>query len=206
MPGFLLGLSTGITCMAYCAPALFPYLAGGNRDLRGGSQATALFLGGRLGGYLFFAVLAWLVHELILKNIRFRSLLLGTAYSSLALTLFFFSFSRPGRCGGARHLRPQGPGLSFVPFLLGFFTGQNVCPPFLLAFAGAAGTGSLLGSLSFFTTFFLGTSVFFIPAPLLGALGRSPAARTIARMAAAVAGLYYACTGILALLGGIVNR
>jgi len=96
--------------------------------------------------------------------------------------------------------------LSFVPFLLGFFTGLNVCPPFLLAFAGAAGTGSLPGSLLFFAAFFLGTSVFFIPAPLLGALGRSSAARTIARMAGGVVGLYYACTGVLALLGGIVGR
>ncbi|MCL6613604.1 MAG: NADH-quinone oxidoreductase subunit H [Firmicutes bacterium] len=58
MPGFLLGLSTGITCMAYCAPALFPYLAGGNRDLRGGSQATALFLGGWHGPV--FSFLPWL--------------------------------------------------------------------------------------------------------------------------------------------------
>ena len=66
MQGFLLGLAVAPTCLAYCVPVVVPYLLGEGRErsapvrLRHGQ-----FLGGRLCGYLAFAVLAWLVHQML---------------------------------------------------------------------------------------------------------------------------------------------
>ena len=58
MQAFLLGLSYGAVCVAYCAPVLVPYLLGeGNRTWR--NYAVLLrFLAGRLLGYLLFGIMA----------------------------------------------------------------------------------------------------------------------------------------------------
>jgi hypothetical protein len=83
-----------------------------------------------------------------------------------------------------------------LPPLLGLLTGLNLCPPFLLAFTEAAATGTLAGSLLFFLAFYATTSLFFIPLPLLGTLGRFPVVRTVGRLAAGVVGVYYVYRGL----------
>jgi hypothetical protein len=45
--------------------------------------------------------------------------------------------------------------------------------------------------LLFFATFFVGTSLYFVPFPFLGALRGHMALRTIGRLAAALVALYY---------------
>ena len=92
------------------------------------------------------------------------------AWSSVQLTLFFLSFlgyygffhSRNAfptqRTGG--HFQGLKTKWPFpIPLFGGFVTGLSFCPPFLLAFTGAADAGNLGGSLLFFLAFFLGTSI-----------------------------------------------
>jgi hypothetical protein len=73
----------------------------------------------------------------------------------------------------------------------------------LLAFTGAAWAGDLRRSLLYFLCFFLGISVYFLPAPFLGELERFQALRTIGRLAGAVVALYYLYTGIILFGGGL---
>ena len=68
---------------------------------------------------------------------------------------------------------------------------MNFCPPFLLAVTTAAEQTSLLQSVLFFLTFFLGTSRFLIPAPFLGLLRGVSALHVIGKMAAGLIGAYY---------------
>ncbi len=94
------------------------------------------------------------------------------------------------------------------PFLLvlltlGLATGLNLCPPFLLAVATAAEQATLLQSVLFFLTFFLGTSVFLIPAPFLGLLRGFPALQVVGKMAAGLIGAYYLYLGVTMLAGGL---
>ncbi|MGQ9683904.1 MAG: urease accessory protein UreH domain-containing protein [Anaerolineae bacterium] len=208
MPGFLLGLSSGVACMATCAPVLVPYLIGQGRGVRAGYGALALFLGGRLSGYLAFAVLAWLAGLLLRPLAAYRVVGLGASHLAIGALLLFWGLAAPpelcaGKALGARLGRIVARQPALWPLGLGLLTGLNVCPPFLAAVAGAAATGSLGGSIAYFAAFFVGTSVYLVPAPLLGALGRRESLRTVGRLAAIVVSVYYLINGLVVLAGGI---
>jgi sulfite exporter TauE/SafE len=94
---------------------------------------------------------------------------------------------------------------ALFPLVLGFLTGLNLCLPFIVAFTGAAGQASLVGSLLFFASFFIGTSIFFLPIPFVGAFQRVQGLRTIGKFAAIFVALYYLYTGLITLMGGLIS-
>lgn len=206
--GFLLGLASGGACLAYCAPVLVPYLLGEGRTLRSNAGLVGGFLGGRLAGYLAFAVIAWVAHSVLLENLPYRAITTGLVTIGLAVLLMAYGFAgRTPECkavsaGAAmRRLHLRSPWLA--PVLLGLLTGASLCPPFLLAFGNAAQLPRLWQSLLFFAAFFAGTSVYMLPLPLVGMAGRHDAIRTIGRLAAGVAGLLYLYSGMVSVIAGI---
>jgi len=90
-----------------------------------------------------------------------------------------------------------------LPAGMGFLAAINICPPLLLAFTDAASTGTLLGSLLLFLTFFLGTSIYFIPLSLLGVFRRVGDLRIVGQIAAVLVALYYLVLGISYCAGGV---
>ena len=58
---------------------------------------------------------------------------------------------------------------------LGFLTGINLCPPFLVAGVRAAQLEHLWAALLFFVCFFAGTAVWFLPFLSMGLVQRTPA-------------------------------
>ena len=78
---------------------------------------------------------------------------------------------------------------------LGFLTGINLCPPFLIAGVRAAQASSIAGALLFFAVFFVGTAVWFVPFLTLGVLRRTPSFLTVARMVAVLLACWYGFTG-----------
>jgi sulfite exporter TauE/SafE len=197
---FLLGLASGVTCLAYCAPVLVPLVLGEAQGVRRGVVLLAQFLGGRLAGYLLFGFAAWATGRLVPSGAPHRGLAFGVAYATLAVLLLLYGVRRsPAVCAAqptrVRAVLARWP--SALPAGLGFLTGVNLCPPFLLAFAGAAGSDSLWGSLLFFLLFFAGTSVYMVPLALAGALRRFHAVRIVGRLAAVCVGLYYLYAGVL---------
>lgn len=207
MTAFLLGLSNGGACLAYCAPVLVPYLLGATPGVGAATFLMARFLAGRLLGYLLFGLLAWAVGRPLLEADGSRGLLTGGAYLLFALLMIRFGLGRAaadcpaGRLAG---LMERGPSFlrRFMPELLGLATGINLCPPFLLAFTAAAATGTLARSLLFFIAFFGGTALFFIPFPFIGMFGKYPAVQATGKMAAVIMGLYYLYGGIIMIAGG----
>lgn len=103
----------------------------------------------------------------------------------------------------ARGLESAPPTALLLPLVLGFLTGINVCPPFLIALTRAAGAGSALDSVQFFVAFFVGTAVYFVPMPLLGALRAVRALQTVGRLAAGIIGVYYFYVGLVTFYGGV---
>lgn len=211
MQGFILGLASGATCLAYCTPVLVPLLLGGGRKIQQNGLLIAQFLGGRLIGYLSFAVLAWLAGRLLAGASAWKEILAGAATITLAGLMAYTVLSKHhlvhvdlscavSNKGFRQALRPLGV---FIPLALGFLTGLNLCPPFLLAFANASVMSTLPQSLLFFALFFLGTSLYFIPLPFLGALRRHQALQNIGKMASILISLYYLVSGILSIYGGI---
>jgi sulfite exporter TauE/SafE len=209
MQGLLLGLASGIVCVAYCAPVLVPFFLGEGLQIRGSILGLAKFLFGRAAGYLSFGFLAWFFHEVVLSRTNLHHISVGAVYILLSFLLLFFGLEvRHQHCAGRlfHGLAGRLPTWSewIFPIVLGFLTGLNLCPPFLLAFAAATDIGSLSHSLFFFLMFFLGTSLFFLPLPLLSFFNRLQIFKAVGRMAAIVVAAYYLYSGIILLGGGLI--
>jgi hypothetical protein len=205
--GFLLGLANGASCLATCAPVLLPYLIGEGGAVGRNAVTVLHFLAGRLAGYLIFAAVAWEAGRWIRVS-QHSSLIFGAIYAALALVLVFYGFSSPARVcamGGGRGrlagLTSRRP--SAMPAVIGLLTGLSLCPPFLAAIAGATGEATLLASVMFFLAFFVATSVYLVPFPLAGLLGRSQAIRITGRLAAGVMGVYFMYKGLVMMFGGL---
>jgi hypothetical protein len=211
MEAFLLGLSNGAVCLAYCAPVLVPCLLGTGAAVRGNAAIVAEFLAGRLMGYLLFGVITWAISRSILREPGYREMIIGASYLVLSVMLVAFGFFNCfHQCtvqnvgSFVQKLSGNKPELSFLmPFVAGLAMGLNFCPPFLLAMAASTAEGSLLYSLLFFFMFFVGTSLFFIPAPFLGLLKTFPALAMVGKLASGIVGLYYFYSGAILLAGGI---
>jgi sulfite exporter TauE/SafE len=67
-----LGFGSGPICVASCGPVLLPWLGAEPRDLGTTSRLLAIFLGGRLAGYLAFAVVAWAIGVTLPVDLRTR--------------------------------------------------------------------------------------------------------------------------------------
>lgn len=210
MQGFLLGLASGTTCLAFCAPVLVPFLLKEGKDVRQNLVTLLKFLGGRMGGYTLFGLLAWVTGSLLLQVTRYQSLVIGAAYVGLAALLLVAVLRKKapsGTCalGEAQAKLSRWPALlpaGWLPAAMGLLAGLKICPPLLLAFTNAASTGTLAGSLVFFLAFFLGTSIYFIPLSFLGAFRQVSALRIVGQFAAAIVALYYLYAGVLLLIGG----
>lgn len=211
MEAFLLGLANGTVCIGYCAPVLVPYLMGQQAGIMGNAGIVARFLGGRLAGYLIFSVAAWALQASLLNSPTARNAVVGCSHVVLSILLVIYGFVRKtapvctARTSGGLIARIDRLWPPFAPVALGLLTGLTICPPFLLAFTAALGKASLTGSVMFFLLFFCGTSVFFLPFPLIGALRRLNALSTTGRLAAGIMGIYYFYAGLVLLIGVIKN-
>ena len=206
---FLLGLSNGAVCLAYCAPVLVPCLMGGvgASGLRSDSLVVILFLIGRLLGYLLFGVVAWAMGRSLAQTAQLQEVIVGCCFVVLSIFLVLYAFfDRKGSCAQSRITSlaaKMGVSPLLIPGAAGLASGLNFCPPFLLALVAGAQAGTLHASLLFFFAFFLGTSIFFIPAPFIGMLRRFPAVLIVGKMAAGIMGFYYAYSGLIMVIGGI---
>jgi len=210
LQGFLLGLSTGATCLAYCSPVLVPYLLGEGKSIHQTTLTLSQFMLGRLFGYLLFAVFAWLSGRYLTTLTDQSELFLGIIYILLAAILLWYALTTPSAPCALRSLHARINRLTLrhsklLPLLMGLLTGLNLCPPFLLAFAAATETPTLEYSLLFFLTFFLGTSLYFLPLPFLGTFKRYPQLKNIGKLAAALMSVFYVYTGILMIIGGFAK-
>jgi len=208
MEAFLLGFSSGTVCLAYCAPVLVPFLLGEGQGIRRNALLLAEFLLGRLTGYLIFAVFAWAVGLVLFPTLAWRQVIFGVAYVLLSVLLVLYGFfNLKNWCAGERaphflnRLTNKWP--VRLPLTLGLLTGFNLCPPFLLALTRAANSIGILGSVRFFVFFFLGTAIYFLPMPFLGAFRSFRILRTVGRLACGIMGIYYFYLGIVMLHGGM---
>ena len=203
----LLGLSVGLVCLASCGAVFIPWLVAEQRTMVATAWLLGQVLAGRLAGYLIFAGVAWAAGLVLVPGeLRTRALVFGLAHVALAATLFWYVFaaSRGSRSAqpsrGSHRLSPMRRRVSRVgPAALGFLTAVNLCPPFVAATVRAAELRSLPASLAFFTVFFVGTSVWFLPFLAAGATRRVPQARIVARVAMGVVAAYYGYVGLITL-------
>jgi sulfite exporter TauE/SafE len=195
LQGLTLGLSTGLFCLATCAPAFVPLLMAEERRWGGIARVVGELALGRLLAYLAFgAGVGYLGMEL---QGPFLEKAVAIALILLALTMFLYVVTQ-----GWPHLsfcRVVNARFARFPFLLGLLTGLNVCPPFLLAISAALGLGSIVQGTAMFGGFFVGTSVYLLALVPLGRLGRWPHLRLVALMTAALSGSFFLVLGVVRL-------
>jgi len=212
----VLGLATGPVCLASCGPVVLPWMLVQPHGLRPHSRQLVLFLAARLAGYLVFAAAAWRVGTALPHGWSGRSWAFGGIELLLAVALLVYAAGWP-----RRRCAPSGPSPgSSVPLIqigdvpgprpsgalaLGFLTGVNLCPPFLVAGVRAAQLTHLSAALFFFLCFFAGTAVWFLPFLPLGLLKRTPAVITVARMVAILLACWYGFSGVSLLIEGTIH-
>lgn len=208
MNGFFLGLSGGVTCLTYCAPVILPYYLNKGEGVKRNYKDLILFMSGRLLGYMIFGIAAWFIGRILLEAGPAKAYVMGGAYILIAITLIL-SFFKEKQCP-VKRMEPFRAKLSkygvLFPALLGFATGVNLCPTFLLVFTEASNMKSVLESLGFFFLFYLGTSIYFLPLPLVGLLRKKDAIRIIGNFMIAYICIYYLYKGFAVIFnfGGIV--
>jgi sulfite exporter TauE/SafE len=203
-----LGFAAGPVCLASCGPVLLPWLAAVPEKPRVLMGSLAMFLGGRLAGYMLFAVAAWVAGLTLPAGEAARAWIFGSANLLLALLLALYAWApqllhRIRRGSSDRRLYQIGMEAQTrqpAALALGFLTGLNLCPPFVAAGVRAAEIPSLTGALLFFLAFFVGTAVWFLPAVAVSPLRRVPASSTVARMVLGLMAAYYAYLGLIGLL------
>jgi hypothetical protein len=204
----LLGFSSGLVCTVSCGAVLLPFLMARSRGVGGTASLLGQFLAGRLAGYLVFATLAWGAGVALASGAGTPVVAFGAADLALGLMLGWYAL-RAGRradgcgdpAGRPRAARVAARAGRLGPALIGLWSGVNLCPPFVAASVRAAETPGLPSSLAFFSLFFVGTTVWFLP--FLGAvpLRRFRGAVPAARAAMAVVALYYVYRGAVILVG-----
>ncbi len=207
----MLGLSSGPACVAACGPVLVPALLTERTGIRSNGRTLCIFLVARLSGYLLFAAVAWELGTLASRVPASRVLLMGVVNVILAGVLLWYAYSAKHICSRAcvepelvtigKTERPRIHGAA----MLGLLTGLSLCPPFVAAGFRAAQLGSVFQALLFFTLFFVGTSVWFIPYVGLGCVVRNQAVVTVARMAMALIAVYYLVSGIAMIVGRSIH-
>ena len=222
--GLMLGLASGVVCAGYCGPILVPYLLSRGETILKNLATIVLFMGGRLAGYLIFAVIAWAAGTAA-ANITNEKAVIGGIYIVLAVLMIIYGFKKAGgECAGKkatsfferlrllrlRSLRSPSArndilstlnNQTIFAVILGLLTGLNLCPPFLIAFTEGTQAGSIWASMLYFTAFFVGTSVYILPMAVIGLGRRIEALRYAGRLAAGVMGVYYLYLGITTLYG-----
>jgi hypothetical protein len=204
--GFLLGLANGGSCLTYCSPVLLPLFMSSGDGVKGTSWKLTQFLIGRYLGYLIFAVAAWSLRRWIVPSGLMGEMIQAIVQLIMAVLLLYFGIAAPkascamewaGYRWGWRHK------IFKFSFSMGFLTGMNLCPPFIALFTGSLLTNGLLSAFWLFSSFFIATSIFFLPFPLLGIFRRNKAIKFVGQMAALLVGGYYFIEA-LALLGGLL--
>ena len=211
-----LGLATGPVCLASCGPVVLPWMLVQPRGLATHAQQLTIFLAARLAGYLLFASAVWSTAAAMPQSWGARSWVFGAVQLGLGIGLLVYA-AGPSRahCPPAVHsefvhITPAplpGPAPRPGPrgaATLGFLTGINLCPPFLVASVRAAQLPNLTAALFFFLCFFVGTSVWFTPFLSLGAVRRTPAFLIVARMVALLLACWYVFSGAAALIQKVI--
>jgi len=193
--GFLLGLSTGSFCAISCAPVAIPFIFSEKIDgWRQNAKLVGLMLLGRLAAYIGVGfligtmggyVVQYLDPEIQRRLLAVSNILIGALMMAAGLM-----HNSPNLKFCRRFKSIYRPGLGSL--LYGLFTGLNICPPFFMAASRVFGQGNGWTGMLYFATFFLGTSVYFLP--LLGVhlfKDRLQTVRMVARLSLILLGAYF---------------
>ena len=191
--GYLVGLSVGVYCLGLCLPIFLPVLMSQKRNLKKSFSIVLEFSLGRLLGYLLFGLIIGYLGQSI--HNKWIHTLVSLVNLWMGITLILFALGRIDKklCALLPFAKIKWP------FLIGFLTGINVCPPMVASLTHVFNLKSAINSLLYFLLFFLGTSTYIIPAAFFGIFTKSNLVQKIARLSGILAGLYFIIRNVMLL-------
>lgn len=186
LSGLFAGLSVGVYCIGICLPIFVPILLSQQRTTKSSFMVVLEFSAGRLVGYLIFGGLIGFLGETIQSGFLHTLINFATLLMGLVMIGYSFGFLKWGAkvCG-------RSFGKVKVPFLLGFLTGVNICPPFLASLSYVFNLKSFIWAVLYFLMFFIGTSLYIVPLGFLGFLTRESIFQKIAQVSGILVGGYF---------------
>jgi hypothetical protein len=202
---FILGLSSGSACLVTCGMVMFPYLMAGSAGVKRIAIDLSIFLLTRFVVYFLLATLAFYFGQALFKNQIVRNIVPGILYIGFSIMLVWYSISnsRNQKCPAkiVRTVNNQ----RLIPLFLGVVNSLGFCPALFIIMTKGATQGTLIQSYVAFLTFFIGSSIWFIPLPLAGKIRKKEVLNTIGILATGLAGIIFMIKGITNLIGGIIN-
>lgn len=174
--GFLLGLSTGTSCIISCYPIFLPYLFSKIEGFKENNIKFLFFTAGRFISYIIVGIILGLAGYYALKYIppEFEVYLRRISWIIAGILLIInginIEFSKSRFCLKTSFFSNN----KISSFFLGFLAGLSLCPPFLAAASRVFGIPksspfiSMLEGAFYFIMFFLGTTMFLLPLILVG--------------------------------------
>lgn len=198
--GFALGLSTGVYCLASCAPVLLPYLASGAVEgMRAAAGAVVRFTAGRLAAYSLVAAAGCVAGARVIHLPGVR-IVAALAMMALAMVMVAFGVTRNFPHSRACEWLTRRDAVRRYPVLAGALVGMRACPPLLLCVTTLMTSGGGAASLAFVLSFFAGTVVLSAPLALGARLSSMGWVRGVAEGAFVFCGLWFAVSGIALLM------
>jgi sulfite exporter TauE/SafE len=193
--GSVLGLTAGISCAFFCLPVLIGL---GTRDVNNITAVIniSFLILGRLIAYLFVGFFFSLVGISISAFAGYEfifNIIIG------ALLVFWgikgFTESDKENSCPAKKMKKT------FPFLTGILTGLSPCPPFIAGITRVIAIGSIPGGISYFTGFFLLTTVFLLPGLFTGLIKYKRELKVVSSLVAMIFGIVFLAGGLVS--GGI---
>ncbi|MBL7078118.1 sulfite exporter TauE/SafE family protein [Candidatus Shapirobacteria bacterium] len=189
--GFLTGLSVGVYCLGLCLPVFLPILFSQKRSGKKSFYLVLQFSAGRLIGYFLFGLTFGYLGQKIQSQLIHTIISLVNLWMGITLILFGLGQIDKKFCSLKIFQKIKWP------LLLGFLTGVNVCPPLMASLTHVFSLRSAINSLFYFLAFFVGTSIYLIPATLFGVFTKFPLIQKMGRLAGIIAGFYFVARNLL---------
>lgn len=208
MSSFILGISSGTACLAYCAPTILPFLMFKGNNSKQNYFYLIQFLLGRLFGYIAFAMIAWRFGREIITKYTNMPIFLGFAYIIISIIFIYEYFKGRKHCIKDTILfkkinnndNTKERNNLINAFIIGIATGINLCPSFLLILTTALESDSMIGSVNVFLFFYLGTILYFLPLPFIGLLKHNESFKTISKFLIIFVSIFYMYKGLIIIL------
>jgi uncharacterized membrane protein (DUF485 family) len=202
---FILGLSSGSACLATCGMVMFPYLMAGSAGVRRISIDLSLFMFTRFVIYFIMATFAWYFGQTLFSNPVVRNIVPGILYIVFAILLVWYSIDKNRKRDCPAKVVKTVNNQSLVPILLGIVNSLGFCPALFIILTKSATQGTLIQSYLAFLSFFIGSSLWFLPLPLAGKIRKKEVLKNIGILATGLAGIIFLIKGLTNLIGGIIN-
>jgi len=201
----ILGLSSGSACIATCGMVMFPYLMSGSAGVKRIALDLTLFLMTRFLVYFILATLSWYFGQALFSNPVVRNIVPGILYMVFAVLLVWYSISKNSNPDCPAKFLKTVNNHRLVPILLGIVNSLGFCPALFIILTKGATQGTLIQSYVAFLAFFIGSSLWFLPLPLVGKIRKKEVLRNIGILATGLAGIIFMIKGLTNLIGGILN-